>query len=122
MEPRTPKRASKHPDSGCPQLILSWQGRELRLAGEPEASFSIGLLSECDLITPGAYASREHACLVWQRSRFQLIDHSTNGTFVQLEDEQVNHVHRASIHLWGTGYLSFGEPPSSENTLRFSHE
>jgi len=121
MNSRTPNNALEGLNPGCPELILSWRERELRIIGAPDASFSIGIQNECDLVMPGTFASREHARLVWQRGRFQLIDHSTNGTFVQLEDEQVSHVHRAMLGLWGSGYLSFGEPLSLESALKFSH-
>lgn len=106
---------------GCPELRLIWRSKELRFTAEDGALFSIGLQRDCDLVVPGTYSSRNHATLRWYRNRFELIDHSTNGTFVQLEDEQVSHVHRTSVQLWGAGYLSFGEPLTLENALRFSH-
>jgi len=121
MDFRTPKRTLEGLNHGCPELILSWRDRELRIVGEPDAGISIGLQSESDLVIPGIFTSREHARVVWQLGRFQLIDHSTNGTFVQLEDERVNHVHRAMLGLWGSGYLSFGEPISLENALKFTY-
>ncbi len=43
------------------------------------------------------------------------------GELAELEDEQVSHVHRSSVLLWGTGYLSFGQPLSLENALKFDH-
>ena len=39
-----------------------------------------------------------------------LVDFSTNGTYVQTEDEQVTHVHRGKLKLWGEGWISLGEP------------
>lgn len=104
-----------------PELILVWRSRELCFAANRDESFVIGLQPDCDLVVPGTYSSRQHATLHWRRNRFELMDHSTNGTFVQLEDEQVSLVHRTSAGLWGAGYLSFGEPPNPENALRFSH-
>jgi len=76
---------------------------------------------DCDLIVPGPYASREHASLHLHRNQFQLTDHSTNGTYVQLEDERITHVHRTSVKLWGSGFLAFGEPLSLESAVKFSH-
>ncbi len=112
---------SKVLNAGCPELVLVWRGREFRFAAESDSRFSIGLYRENDLVVPGTYASRNHASLHWRRNRFELIDHSTNGTYVQLEDEQVSLVHRSSVRLWGTGYLSFGEPLSLENAVKFDH-
>ncbi len=106
---------------GCPELVLVWRGSELRFIAEPGAVFSVGLERGSDLVVPGTYASRNHASLRWHRNQFELIDHSTNGTFLQLEDEQVSFVHRTTVRLWGTGFLSFGEPLTIENALKFSH-
>lgn len=114
-------RTPETKNGGCPELILTWRGNELRFASDAATSFSIGLDRDGDLVVPGTYASRQHATLQWRRKSFELIDHSTNGTFVQLEDEQVSHVHRRSVRLWGSGFLSFGEPLTLENALKFDH-
>lgn len=103
------------------ELVLVCRGRELRLPGDSGSSLSIGLHRENNLVMTGTYLSRRHATLHWRRNRFELVDHSTNGSFVQLEDGQISHVHRTSVHLWGTGFLSFGEPLTVSSAIRFSH-
>ncbi len=103
------------------ELLLVWRGQELRLSNHLDRSFTIGLQRDNNLVVSGTYVSRLHATLKWCRNRFELCDHSTNGSFVQLEDEEIRYVHRSSIRLWGEGFLSFGEPLTETNVIRFSH-
>ena len=103
------------------QLLLSWQGREWLVAAEEPLQVGRGDQAELRL-RPGC-VSRLHAevQLNARNGRFELIDRSTNGTFVQTEDGVVTHVHRASLPLWGEGFLSFGEPMSEDRVVRFAH-
>ena len=103
------------------ELVLFWQGREIRLPARSEQRLTIGLQRDNVITIRGTYASRHHATLHWRRKAFELIDHSTNGTYVQLEDGQINHVHRLGVRLWGAGFLSFGEPLTATNALKFRH-
>ena len=50
-----------------------------------------------------------------------LVDHSTNGTYVQTEDEQVTFLRRGEFRLWGDGWIALGEPLSAETAIRFRH-
>ncbi len=104
----------------CPQLILEYQGQTLRLIGEAdEGRCSLGESTACDLVCESRYASRDHAHLQFKNNDFYLVDHSTNGTFVQSEDEQVTRVHRNEMRLWGSGWLSLGEPLHAVDPIRF---
>ncbi len=107
------------------RLILSWRGRESSVSAcsrlDEPSGFSIGTHADNDLPLHSTYSSRSHAQLCWRRNGFTLTDHSTNGVYLQLEDEQVRYLHRDSIRLWGSGYISFGEPPTPANVLRFQH-
>ena len=105
--------------SGGLRLILDWRGRSVPLTSDDE--LLIGRDPDIGLPLDGAFLSRRHAVLRWNRSAFELHDHSTNGVFVQYEDEQIRFVHRDVLRLWGSGYLSFGEPPSPANAVRFRH-
>lgn len=71
--------------------------------------FSLGCEERCDVVVPGEHISRSHAYIETERSDFFLVDSSTNGTFVQTEDERVQFVHRGRVRLWGTGWISLGE-------------
>jgi len=121
MEPMiaTPEReALRNPAA---ELVLNWRGQELHLSSQGDTCLSIGLHRDNDVVVSGTYVSKKHATLLWRRNRFELVDHSTNGSFVQHEDEQISHVHRDAIRLWGSGFLSLGEPLTNETAIHFSH-
>jgi len=105
--------------SGASNLVLRWHGQDIAVAAREEMLFGIGAAAENELQLPGQFVSRFHAVLRWHRNGFDLIDRSTNGVFVQLEDAQVRFVHRSSFRLWGSGYVSFGEPLNESNFLSF---
>ncbi len=102
------------------QLVLKWQGREF-LVGEQGLIVGRGDGAELRL-RPGC-VSRMHAAFSRNErtGQYELRDVSTNGTFLQSEDDQVVHVHRRAVPLWGQGYLGFGEPLSEERVVQFEH-
>lgn len=104
-----------HADS---QLILSWKQSNATLSGAVEA-VSLGTDSSVDLAVSSEYASRSHAHIERRKQDFVLVDHSTNGTFVQTEDERISMVHRGEMRLWGAGWISLGEPLTPETAIRF---
>ena len=105
--------------NGASSLVLRWQGQDIAVPASDEMLFGIGAATENELQLLGQFVSRFHAVLRWHRNGFDLIDRSTNGVFVQLEDAQVRFVHRRSFRLWGSGYVSFGEPLNESNFLSF---
>ena len=66
---------------------------------------TLGLADDNDLVHGSAYASRAHARIELRRASFYLVDASTNGTFVQTDDENIRYVHRNAVRLWGGGWL-----------------
>ncbi len=71
---------------------------------------SIGRDAANDFVFGSELSSRHHARIEQHNKDFYLVDCSTNGTFVQTEDEQVTHVHRDKFKLWGAGWISLGDP------------
>ena len=108
-----------------PKLLLELGGQAAEYAPlffEEDGSYTTFLLGTqpgCDFVCAGEYASRQHAQLVFARNDFFLVDSSTNGTFIQTEDEQVSHVHRCKIRLWGAGWISLGTPLNSGIPIYF---
>lgn len=72
-----------------------------------------------DFVHAGTHTSRVHAYIELSRKDFYLVDTSTNGTFVQTEDERVAFVHRNKIRLWGTGWISLGQPLHYTKPIHF---
>jgi hypothetical protein len=50
-----------------------------------------------------------------------ITDSSTNGTYVQIGDEEVMFLHREQLRLHGSGYLSLGRHVEADDAklLRF---
>ena len=104
------------------QLVLNWQQISATLGGADKA-VSLGTGPTADLSISGAsasqFASRAHAHIERRKQGFVLVDHSTNGTYVQTEDERIAMVHRGEMRLWGAGWISLGEPLMPETAIRF---
>jgi len=81
----------------------------------------VGRDADSDVEVDRPFVSRHHARIVCRRQAFWLYDESSNGTFVRNEDETVVYVHRRSVRLWGTGWISFGEPLTADSVVSFSH-
>lgn len=71
-------------------------------------SIKVGRSDDCDLVVADRYASREHLSIRAMRTRFYLIDHSINGTYVTLQGGDEVHVLRREIPLDRGGVLSPG--------------
>jgi len=103
-------------------LVLEVDERCAEVAPPPDGrdvEFSLGRDENNDFVYGGEFASRRHARIVRQHKDFYLVDCSTNGTYVQTEDESVTHVHRGKLKLWGEGWISLGEPLNLSRPIHF---
>ena len=103
----------------APQLVLDWDDRQWLLGDEDQ--ILLGSADAVDLGVAGESTSRFHARIERRKNCYVLIDHSTNGTFIQTEDEQVTFLRRAEMRLWGDGWIALGQRPSIESAIRFQH-
>ncbi len=103
------------------QLVVEWNGHQLTVDAAADSKICLGATDHCDVQVARPFSSRDHAYIKHDQRYFVLVDHSTNGTFVQTEDERVSFVRRAEIRLWGEGYISLGEPLCQESAIRFQH-
>jgi hypothetical protein len=101
------------------RLVLTVAGRTMVVALADGESFGVGRDPTCDLVLDRSFVSREHARILCRRQSLLLVDESSNGTFVKLEDETVVYLHRRSKRLWGRGWISFGEPLTAESAVLF---
>lgn len=101
------------------QLVLSWQEIQLAVGGQAPARAVMGREPSTQLHINLPFASRTHAYVEQRAQNFVLVDHSTNGSYVQTEDEQVTLVHRGEMRLWGAGWISLGEQPTKANAVHF---
>ncbi len=89
-------------------LQLIW-GRQEWAVDPEHPVIRIGRGNQCDIVVRDSMASRFHARIEYRQGRFVLVDQSTNGTFVRLQDGRVLYVKHQELPLWGTGEISFGE-------------
>ncbi len=84
-----------------------------------EALLCLGKATSNDLVLDRDSVSREHAVIEYRNNDFYLVDKSTNGSWVQSEDNTVTHVHRDSHRLWGGGWITLGAPLRIADPIRF---
>ena len=102
-------------------LVLSWRSTRAIL-DDRCAKLTLGAGEGCGMRIAGTHTSRRHATIERRKQSYVLVDHSTNGTFVQTEDERVAFVRRGEVRLWGEGCISLGTPLSEVSAIRFRHE
>jgi class 3 adenylate cyclase len=88
-------------------LKLKHGDQELELS-DTKASLSIGRDPQNDLVIGDRKASRMHARIERRRDKFVIIDHSSNGTYVTMENEPEIALRREELVLRGRGRVSFG--------------
>lgn len=90
------------------QLTLKFQGKTLVLSDSGTRSVTLGRADENDVTIKGNLISRVHARIELDKSRFVIVDESTNGTFVQRDDGEEVYVRRDSTKLTGSGLIGLG--------------
>jgi class 3 adenylate cyclase len=102
------------------QLELIYQDQVVTL-NELDSDFVVGRLEECDLLVLHSYASRRHATIDCKPGKFNLADHSSNGSFVQDEQRKLIPLNRDSLQLYGSGVISLGIEPdrNPEHIIQF---
>ncbi len=93
------------------KLRLRWRNEQMVL--QPDTSrITIGRGGDVDIAIESDFASRDHAHVDYLHSCFVLADHSTNGTYVQIDDSEV-FIHDDELILRGEGWISLGRRPRS---------
>lgn len=113
------------------KLIPGDTGSLLVSAGEDRVrvdqwrpEISIGRGADCDLVINDKFASRQHLSIKLMRTHFYLIDHSINGTFVELESGAEVHVLRGELLLDGSGHIYMGRSRTErpEQVITFTRD
>ena len=91
-----------------PALLKLTHGEQELTLSDTRGSLSIGRDPQNDLVIGDRKASRMHARIERRRDKFVLIDHSSNGTYVTMENEPAIALRREEIVLRGRGRVSFG--------------
>ena len=93
------------------QLTLRYSGRDIPVEKD-RVPFMIGRGDKNDLVVQDQSVSRTHASIEYRRGKFILIDRSTNGTFLQIQDEELVFLHRDQMHLRREGIILLGQDGS----------
>jgi class 3 adenylate cyclase len=108
--------SSREKNKASRRLRLRFQGQEI-VVDESRANIAIGRAEENDIVVKGNLISRLHAKIELVRNKFQLIDQSTNGTFVTTREGEEAFVRRDSMLLKGEGMIGFGRLPETNSSL-----
>lgn len=94
---------------------LQFGGKIIEISSDVK-KFTFGRSPDCDLTVNGDLISRVHASIIMQRGKFLIVDQSTNGTFLQLENNREVFLRRESLNLFGSGQISLGESINSKKS------
>ena len=105
----------------APRLVLEVEQRFTEVSPGDGLRLTIGKAEGNQFVCGGPYTSRRHARIERQHNDFYLVDESTNGTYVQTEDQTVTFLHRERLRLWGSGWIALGEPLHTAVPIHFRH-
>ena len=83
-------------------------------------SVILGRSAECDLPVNEKLASRQHVRIEMRRDKFFIIDQSTNGTHVRIDNGEDAFLRREEMPINGTGRISLGKG-FNENPTEIVH-
>jgi len=91
------------------QLELVVNGRTISLLPE-QTPFKIGRdAHKTQLLIENELASREHCHIEFRRGKYVLVDHSTNGTYVYMDEQAPIYLRREELSLQGQGFIGLGQ-------------
>ncbi|MGD9210419.1 MAG: adenylate/guanylate cyclase domain-containing protein, partial [Desulfobacteraceae bacterium] len=97
-------------------------GGKLYQIEAPSGNFVLGRHKDCDLSINQKYVSRRHATIECMRGKFFLVDHSTNGSYVNEYDQPYKFLRREMLQLHGYGSISLGLDPTQNNSNLIYYE
>jgi len=103
-------------------LVVSYNNKNVTL-NRQKSGMVIGRSQGCDLPVNEKLASRQHVRIELRRDKFFLIDQSTNGTHVLIENSDEAFLRREEMPLSGKGQISLGRSFSEGPTevITFNH-
>ena len=96
------------------RLILDYRGRRIEVAPSSQL-FRMGRGGMNELVVDRELVSRSHADIEFRQGKFILIDHSTNGTYLALENGTRFFVRREEFTLQDRGAICLGQAISGQN-------
>ena len=105
------------------RLRLKYEDRDI-VINKQRPSIIMGRSKDCDLPVNEKLASRQHVRIELRRDKFFIIDQSTNGTHVRIDNGDDAFLRREEMHIIGNGQISLGKGFNENPTevVRFTHE
>ena len=108
-----PKTFSRAKDA---RLRLRVGGQEVVLSALRPA-VTLGRDQSSELVINERKASRAHGKIERRLDKFILTDHSVNGTFVTIDDEEEIALRREDFTLRGHGWIACGQPRATASDV-----
>jgi len=81
----------------------------------PDLPRWMGRSEECEMVLQTDFASRKHVRFEYRRGKFMLVDESSNGTYVEMEDAgKPIYIRNEAFALVGSGRFSLGTRPEGD--------
>lgn len=96
------------------RLTLEYRGNTIELVPSTQV-FTVGRGEKNHLMVDRELVSRSHASIEFRQGKFILVDHSTNGTYLQLESGARFFVRREELTLQDRGMICFGQAVIERN-------
>ena len=103
-----PKMMRNMPKAPQTSLRLSYRGRALTV-DHNRPGLVLGRGAACDLPVNEKLASRQHVRIELRRDKFFIIDQSTNGTHVKLDNAAAAFLRREEMAITANGRISLGK-------------
>jgi adenylate cyclase len=100
-------------------IRLKYRGQEL-VRRRDNDSVVLGRETDCGITISDHMASRHHCTIERRQDKWVLKDHSTNGTYVTLDDDTELVLQREKLTLRKHGFIAFGQPrANTEEVVEF---
>lgn len=112
-------------DKKTPEVKLRLRYNDLDVQiSKKKSSVVLGRSKECDMPINEKLASRQHVRIELRRDKFFIIDQSTNGTHVRIDNGEDAFLRREEMPLNGNGQISLGKGFNENPTevVRFTLE
>lgn len=108
-----------------PEVRLRLQYNDsVLIISKQRSSVILGRSKDCDMPVNEKLASRQHVRIELRRDKFFIIDQSTNGTHVRIDNGEDSFLRREEMPINGDGQISLGKGFNENPTeiVRFTHE
>ena len=97
--------------AGIARLRTMHGGREIVVV----STLTMGRHAGNDIVLKDRMASRNHARIERRKDKFVLIDLSSNGTFVAMDNGDRIRLRREELIMYGSGAITFGHPDGEQD-------